>query len=116
MNTFDLTPDYHDSVLAQRHQILFNSVFCLPRGVAVAGRVRLNSGRPFNAMAGSERNNDGVNNDRPDGASCETASGPSKKLCNAKKSKPPACNCKLAFLPSWRFINFKETATEAVYC
>lgn len=65
MNTYDLTPDYNYSVLDQRHQFLFNSVFFLPLGFEVAGSARMNSGRPLNAVVGSDRNGDGVNNDRP---------------------------------------------------
>lgn len=64
-NTFDLGSDYNYSVLDQRHQFLFNSVFFLPLGFEVAGSARLNSGRPLNATVGSDRNVDGVNNDRP---------------------------------------------------
>ncbi|HMY73532.1 MAG TPA: hypothetical protein PLQ88_17080, partial [Blastocatellia bacterium] len=65
MNTFDLTPDYNYSNLDQRHQFLFNSVFFLPYGFEVAASSRINSGRPLNAVVGSDRNGDGTNNDRP---------------------------------------------------
>ncbi len=65
MNTFDLAPEFNYSILDQRHQFLLNSVFFMPFGFEVAGNVRLNSGRPLNATVGSDRNGDGVNNDRP---------------------------------------------------
>jgi hypothetical protein len=64
-NTFDLRPEFNYSVLDQRHQFLLNSVFFLPLGFEVSGSARLNSGRPLNAAVGSDRNGDGVNNDRP---------------------------------------------------
>ncbi len=64
-NTFDLGPEYNYSNLDQRHQFLFNSVFFMPYGFEVAGSARLNSARPLNATVGSDRNGDGVNNDRP---------------------------------------------------
>src|SRR5262249_6595288 len=64
-NTFDLRPEYNYSNLDQRHQILFNSVIFLPRGFEVTGSTRINSGRPLDARVGSDRNGDGVNNDRP---------------------------------------------------
>jgi hypothetical protein len=65
MNTFDLAPEFNYSNLDQRHQFLVNSVFFLRYGFEVAGNVRMNSGRPLNATVGSDRNVDGVNNDRP---------------------------------------------------
>ena len=64
-NTFDLGPEFNYSNLDQRHQFLLNSVFFLPVGFEVSGSARMNSGRPFNAVVGSDRNGDGVNNDRP---------------------------------------------------
>jgi hypothetical protein len=64
-NTFDLSPEFNYSNLDQRHQFLLNTVFFMPYGFEVSGSARLNSGRPLNATVGSDRNGDGVNNDRP---------------------------------------------------
>jgi carboxypeptidase family protein/TonB-dependent receptor-like protein len=64
-STFDLGPEFNYSNLDQRHQFLLNTVFFMPYGFEVTGSARLNSARPLNATVGSDRNGDGVNNDRP---------------------------------------------------
>jgi hypothetical protein len=64
-STFDLGPEFNSSNLDQRHQFLLNTVFFMPYGFEVTGSARLNSARPLNGTVGSDRNGDGVNNDRP---------------------------------------------------
>jgi outer membrane receptor for ferrienterochelin and colicin len=64
-NTYNLGSEFNYSNLDQRHQFLLNSLFFLPFGFEVGGSTRLNSGRPLDARVGSDRNQDGNNNDRP---------------------------------------------------
>ena len=48
-----------------RHQFTSNGTYSLPLGIDIGGIFRVRSGLPFNAVAGSDLNGDGNNNDRP---------------------------------------------------
>ena len=62
----DLYNEYGYSILDQRHQFMSNGMVFMPFGIDLAGTVRFNSGRPFDARTGSDLNRDGVaNRDRP---------------------------------------------------
>jgi outer membrane receptor for ferrienterochelin and colicin len=64
-NSFNLIPEYNYSNLDIRHQFTSNGTFSLPLGFEVSGIFRARSGLPLNAIAGSDLNRDGNNNDRP---------------------------------------------------
>jgi outer membrane receptor for ferrienterochelin and colicin len=64
-NNFDLSPEFNYSRLDRRHQFVANPVFFLPYAFEVSSTIRLLSGLPVDARAGSDLNSDGVNNDRP---------------------------------------------------
>lgn len=64
-NSFNLIPEYNYSSLDIRSQFTTNGTYQLPWGFEVSGIFRARSGLPFNAIAGSDLNGDGNNNDRP---------------------------------------------------
>ncbi len=64
-NSFNLIPEYSYSNLDIRHQFTSNGTVSLPFGFEVSGILRARSGLPMNAVAGSDLNRDGNNNDRP---------------------------------------------------
>lgn len=64
-DSFNLIPEYNYSNLDIRHQFASNGTFNLPLGFEVSGIFRARSGLPLNAVAGSDLNRDGNNNDRP---------------------------------------------------
>jgi hypothetical protein len=64
-NSFNLIPEYNYSNLDIRHQFTSNGTVSLPLGFEVSGILRARSGLPLNAVAGSDLNRDGNNNDRP---------------------------------------------------
>lgn len=64
-DSFNLQPEYNFSELDRRHQLVANPVFFLPFGFDVASAIRLQSGTPFDATAGTDLNGDLVNTDRP---------------------------------------------------
>jgi hypothetical protein len=64
-NPYDLSGEYGPSRLDRTHQFVANPVFFLPLGFEVSSAIRLRSGTPINAYAGTDANGDGVFNDRP---------------------------------------------------
>jgi hypothetical protein len=64
-NTFNLRPEYNFSNIDVRHQFTSNGTYSMPWGFEVSGIFRSRSGLPFNAIAGTDLNGDGNNNDRP---------------------------------------------------
>ncbi|MFN7646412.1 MAG: carboxypeptidase regulatory-like domain-containing protein [Acidobacteriota bacterium] len=64
-NSFNLIPEYNYSNTDIRHQFTSNGSYSLPWGFEVGGIFRTRTGLPFNAVAGSDLNGDGNNNDRP---------------------------------------------------
>jgi hypothetical protein len=50
----DFRLDWSRSALDIRHQIVANCVVDLPRGISLSALTRFNSGRPFNAVTGSD--------------------------------------------------------------
>jgi hypothetical protein len=63
-DAFNLNNEYAWSNIDQRHQFAATGMFFLPRQLELSTSVRLNSGRPFSALAGSDLNRDGVLRDR----------------------------------------------------
>ncbi len=65
VDTFNRAPEYSFSRLDRRHQFVATPVFFLPWKFEVSSSLRLLSGVPASATAGSDLNQDRVNNDRP---------------------------------------------------
>jgi hypothetical protein len=61
----DIASEYNYSTIDEPHQFLANGNVSLPFGFAVGTVMRFTSGRPFNAVAGTDLNKDGQNTDRP---------------------------------------------------
>jgi hypothetical protein len=64
-NSFNLIPEYNYANMDIRGQFTSNATVQLPWGFELGGIFRARSGLPFNAIAGSDLNRDGNNNDRP---------------------------------------------------
>ena len=64
-NPYDVSGEYYYSRLDRRHQFVANPVFFLPWGIETSSAIRLQSGTPINAYAGTDANGDSVANDRP---------------------------------------------------
>jgi hypothetical protein len=64
-NSFNLIPEYNYSNTDVRHQFTSNGTYSMPWGFELSGIFRARSGLPFNAIAGTDLNGDGNNNDRP---------------------------------------------------
>ena len=64
-DSYNFSPEYSYSDLDRKHQFVAGPLIYLPGGFDVSSGIRLRSGRPFNALIGSDVNQDGVNNDRP---------------------------------------------------
>src|SRR5262249_20400805 len=64
-DTFNLAPEYSFSNLDRKHQFTMYPVFFLPYGFEVSTAVRLRSGRPIDASAGTDANEDRGGSDRP---------------------------------------------------
>jgi hypothetical protein len=64
-DAFNLANEYGLSRLDVKHQFLMNPVIYLPWGFDLSSAIRLTSGRPVTAYAGSDLNSDRVNLDRP---------------------------------------------------
>lgn len=64
-NSFHLKPEYNHANMDVRHQFTSNGTYSLPWGFEISGIFRTRSGLPFNAIAGTDLNGDGNNNDRP---------------------------------------------------
>jgi outer membrane receptor protein involved in Fe transport len=90
--------DYGPSSADQRHRFVLQAVWqpIAPRGAAwgalvngwmVAPNVTLTSGFPVNVVAGSDLNNDLVNNDRPDYRQRHDVRGPGFKEVNLRVSR-----------------------------
>ena len=69
-DAYDLESEYAWANIDQRHQFTATGLVYLPAQFEVSATMRLNSGRPFTALAGSDLNKDSVLRDRPvlDGA------------------------------------------------
>ncbi|MFN8688180.1 MAG: carboxypeptidase regulatory-like domain-containing protein [Acidobacteriota bacterium] len=65
MDSFNLASEYFWSAMDIRHNFTGNAVYQLPWGFEISGIVRARSGLPYNGVAGTDLNRDGVNNDRP---------------------------------------------------
>ncbi len=65
VNAFNLQDEYGFSNLDARHLLVVNGLYELPWDFTVSGLGRFRSGRPFNAVAGFDVNEDTINNDRP---------------------------------------------------
>lgn len=61
----DLANEYYFSTLDQRHQFVANGLYSLPFRFEVSSTARFISGRPLNAVAGTDLNRDGQLSDRP---------------------------------------------------
>lgn len=65
-NSFNLIPEYGASRLDVRHRFTANPVVFLPGGIEFSSAIRLRSGRPLDAVVGSDLNGDGNSfSDRP---------------------------------------------------
>ncbi len=64
-NAFDVNSEYGLSNLDIKHQFLANPIIFLPWGIDVASAIRLRSGRPIDAVFGSDANEDIGGSDRP---------------------------------------------------
>jgi hypothetical protein len=64
-NPYDLSSEYGPSRLDRTHQFVANPIFFLPYGFEVSSAIRLLSGLPINAIAGTDLNGDGNTTDRP---------------------------------------------------
>jgi hypothetical protein len=51
-NSFDLVPEYNDSVIDRRHQFVASPSFFFPHGIDFSSAIRLFSGVPFDAGSG----------------------------------------------------------------
>jgi Carboxypeptidase regulatory-like domain/TonB dependent receptor-like, beta-barrel len=69
-DAYNLANEYNWSNIDQRHQFAADGMVSLPFRLDLSATVRVNSGRPFSAVVGSDLNKDGVLRDRPviDGA------------------------------------------------
>jgi hypothetical protein len=69
-DAYNLANEYNWSNIDQRHQFAADGMVSLPCQFDLSTTVRVNSGRPFTALVGSDLNKDGVLRDRPvvDGA------------------------------------------------
>jgi hypothetical protein len=63
-NAYDLENEYGWANIDQRHQFTATGLVFLPKSFEVSTTLRLNSGRPYSALAGSDLNRDGVQRDR----------------------------------------------------
>ena len=61
----NIRSEYSKSSIDEPNQFLINGNYSLPFGFETAVSMRFTSGRPFNALAGSDLNRDGQNTDRP---------------------------------------------------
>jgi hypothetical protein len=64
-DAFNLANEYGLSNIDQRHQFVANGLYHLPYGFEVSSTARFISGRPLNALAGTDLNRDGQLSDRP---------------------------------------------------
>ena len=64
-DAYNLANEYSWSNIDQRHQLAGNALFYLPKQLELATTVRVNSGRPFSGLVGTDANRDGVLRDRP---------------------------------------------------
>lgn len=69
-DAYDLESEYTWANIDQRHQFMATGLLYLPAQFEFSTTMRMNSGRPFTASAGTDLNRDGVLRDRPviDGA------------------------------------------------
>jgi hypothetical protein len=65
VNSFNLRDEYSYSNLDTRHLFLVNGLYEMPWGFTVSSLGRFRSGRPLDARAGFDVNEDTINNDRP---------------------------------------------------
>lgn len=65
LDRYNFAPDYSYSDLNRRHQFVAQPVFFLPWQFEVSSALRLLSGAPIGATAGSDLNQDRTNTDRP---------------------------------------------------
>ncbi|MCC6589104.1 MAG: TonB-dependent receptor [Bryobacterales bacterium] len=76
------------SAFDQRHKLVMYGVWLLPKDLQIAPIVRMNSGRPFNLLAGSDINQDRHNTtDRPPFAGRNTGRGPAFYTLDLRISK-----------------------------
>ena len=61
----NIRSEYNYSNIDEPNQLLVNGNYSLPKGFAVGTVMRFTSGRPVNAVAGSDLNRDAQNTDRP---------------------------------------------------
>jgi hypothetical protein len=64
-DAYNLANEYNWSNIDERHQFAADAIVSLPFQFDLSTTVRVNSGRPFSASAGSDLNRDGVLRDRP---------------------------------------------------
>jgi hypothetical protein len=64
-NAYNFAPEYNYARLDRKHQFVANPVFYLPWGIDLSGAIRARSGRPVDASAGSDLNEDIGGPDRP---------------------------------------------------
>jgi hypothetical protein len=64
-NSYDFSREYNYARLDRKHQFVVNPVFYLPFGIDISGAIRARSGRPVDALAGSDLNEDIGGPDRP---------------------------------------------------
>jgi hypothetical protein len=62
---YNLKAEYNYARIDAKHQFVMNPVIYLPAGFEVSSAVRLYSGRPVNALVGTDLNRDRNNNERP---------------------------------------------------
>jgi len=61
----NIRSEYSLSNIDEPNQFVTDANYFLPRGFSVGSSMRFTSGRPFNAIAGTDLNRDGNNTDRP---------------------------------------------------
>jgi hypothetical protein len=64
-DAYNLASEYNWSNIDQRHQFAGDGLVSLPWQLDLSTTVRVNSGRPFTALVGTDLNKDGVVRDRP---------------------------------------------------
>ena len=64
-DAYNLASEYNWSNIDQRHQFAGDSLVSLPWQLDLSTTIRVNSGRPFTALVGTDLNKDGVVRDRP---------------------------------------------------
>lgn len=64
-DAYDLEAEYAWANIDQRHQFTATGLVYLPAQFELSTTMRMNSGRPFTALAGSDANRDAVLRDRP---------------------------------------------------